>query len=472
MQAPQSLQPTPDQTLPLGYTLIHRDSDKGGQMVPQTATTQSKSLPARLAPFAIGSILLLAAAGTVAALVSTKPHPPKEEITAAPLVVRTLRTSPVLIARQWEGFGTASAPMAANIAALVAGPIIERPENINPGTWVQAGDLLAQIDPAEYQQRLERAQQQAAAIRAQLVSTQIQEESSQVSLALAEEAVVYTQRELVRLRDAASKGVATQTEVERLLRDLTSVQREAQTIRERLTTIPATRLQLQAELAARNADVELARLDLERTRIVAPFAGALQEVFVQVGERVNINQICARIVDLRRIEVDLRLPVSAVVTLTPGDTVQLRADNPSGQIWQGTIERIAPETDPDTRTATAFVTYEQQADSWQDNLLLPGQFVVATITTGTPRERIVVPRSAVISDRVYILNAQNQSQPRTITIAHHHEGSLPQLLSNNTQWVVVESGLSPGETLILSNLDDLKPGLPVVAQNSSQGDAP
>ncbi|MFG0257362.1 MAG: efflux RND transporter periplasmic adaptor subunit [Phycisphaerales bacterium JB043] len=430
-------------------------------MSTQKPKSSSKSWLARLLPLVLAVVLLAVAGATVAALVATKPEPPKEEIAFAPLAVRTLNATPVPISRQWEGFGTASAPVSSDIAALVSGPIIERPDHINPGAWVASGELIAQIDPDEYEQRLARAQQQAASIQAQLASLTVEEESSQVSLSLAEEAVTYTQNELSRLRDAASRGVATQNEIERLLRELTSVEREAQTIRERLTTVPSRRNRLEADLAARQADIELAQLDLERTRIVAPFEGALQDVDVQVGERVNVNQVSARIVDLRRIEVALRLPVSAVVSLTPGDPVNLRADNPSGQIWSATIERIAPEADPATRTATAYVTYNQPADSWQDNLLLPGQFVTATISAGTPQARIVLPRSAVVADRVYILDENSTSQPRQVSVAHHHEGAIPELLPTNTQWVVIESGIAPGETVILSNLEDLKTGLPV-----------
>ncbi|MHC4976243.1 MAG: efflux RND transporter periplasmic adaptor subunit [Planctomycetota bacterium] len=465
MQSPQTSQTDADNDTPLAYTLSHRIPIHGGDMATQKTAPKNKSWLARALPLMLGVVLIALAAGTVAALVATKPEPPKEEIHLAPLSVRTLEATPVPIARQWEAYGSASAPVSSDIAALVPGPIVSRPDHINPGTWVSAGELIAQIDPAEYEQRLTRAQQQAASIQAQLTSLTIEKESSQVSLSLAEEAVTYTRNELERLRDAASRGVATQNEIERLLRELTSVEREAQTIRERLTTVPSRRTQLEAELAARQADIELAQLDLDRTRIVAPFEGALQDVSVQVGERVNVNQVAARIVDLRRIEVALRLPVSAVISLTLGDSVNLRADNPSGQLWTATIERIAPETDAATRTATAFVVYEQPADAWQDNLLLPGQFVTATISAGDPQPRIVLPRAAVIADRVFTLNESSTSQPRTVTIAHHHEGRITELIPGNTQWVVLESGIAPGETVIISNLEDLKAGLPVTADN-------
>jgi len=411
--------------------------------------------------FVVGLVVVAAGAGVYLALSATRPEAPRLEERERGVIVRTMTVTPTPARRWWEGFGVARAVRASNVAAEVAGVVVERPEEIDPGAWVEQGDLLVAIDDDEFRQRLERSRQLIASLEAELRGLRVETESLQETLTLAEEAVELTRDEVERLREATGRGAATDVELQRLQRELTTVQRQAEDIRQRLNLIPTREARLAAQIQSERASARLAELDLERATIEAPFTGAIQAVDVNEGERVNVGQRVARVVDLRLMEAPLRIPVSAVGDLRVGGRVELEAEGPERRRWSGTIARIAPEADQSTRTATVFVEIEQAARLGGEPLLLPGQFLTARIYAASAGDELVIPRTAVLDDRVMVVSPEGVAQPRDVQVSYHLEAAFPDLVPGETQWAVVEEGLEAGDRIVISNVADIEPGAPV-----------
>jgi RND family efflux transporter MFP subunit len=428
---------------------------------------------AGLAPLAIavrfvaGLVVIGVGAGIFMALAATRADAPRVEHREQETVVRTMTATPVEARRWWEGFGVARAIRASDLAAEVAGVVEERPAAIDAGAWVAAGDLLAALDGEEFRQRLERSESLIRSLEAELVGLRVETESLQETLSLAEEAVTLTRREVERLRDATGRGAATEIELQRLQRDLTGFQQQAEEVRQRLNLIPTREARLEAQIQSERASASLARLDLERCRITAPFDGVLQSIDVNEGERINVGQRVARLVDLRRMEAPLRLPVSAVARLRPGNTVEIEAEGPERRTWTGRIARIAPEAEASTRTATVFVEIEQEPRLDGVDILLPGQFVTARIYAADQRAQLLVPRTAIVGDRLMVIDADGLAQPRAVRVSYHIEAAFPDLVAGETQWAVIEEGLAPGDRVIVSNFQDLEPGSPVRAADEA-----
>lgn len=415
---------------------------------------------------------MLAAAGVVVwLLVSTRPQPPRipPEQRAQQVSVITARLAPVT--RTWRGYGTARAKDAADVAAQVAAEVVERPERIEAGNRVAKGDMIVALDDEEFRRRLSSAREAIRALEAQVEGLDVEKASLEESVRLAEEAVRLTQREVERAKAAVEEGAATPGEVERLQRELTQTQRERTELQQRLSMISVRRRQLEAQIRERRAEASLAELNVQRCRIAAPFDGAIQEVHVDPGERVSVGEVVARLVDLSRIEVPLRLPISAGAQLDVGDAVRLRADSPGGRSWRAEVARIAPEADSRTRTLTAFVEVSQSPEPGP-GALLPGQFVIAEISAGQSRRRIVVPRAAVRGDRVWVVAGEDDRvEPRRVRVAHYLEARFEDVAPRETQWAVIESGLEPGEQVIVSNFESLEAGRLVEATDAGAGDS-
>ncbi|MEO1129006.1 MAG: efflux RND transporter periplasmic adaptor subunit [Planctomycetota bacterium] len=407
----------------------------------------------------VGLVVLVVAMGIYGFLVETAPTSPRAELSDVALSVRTMQIEPVVAPRVWSGFGTARPKDAANVAAEVAGTIQERPDAIDPGAIVGRDELIVALDAREFEDRLSRSRQTVASWQAELDGLATERESLEESLELAREAVRLTQVEVDRLQSAVDRGVANRFELDVLLRSLTRSQREAEEIERQLNLLPSRAARLEALIGSERASLRLAELDVERCRITAPIDGVLQDVMVNVGERVSVGQMVGRIVDLRTIEVPLRLPLAAAGRVATGDRVRLDAATDSGASWGGVIARVAPEADSSTRTLTIFVEVTQQLDD--GDLLLPGQFVMGRVEQTAEGRALLVPRSSVLRDRVLLVGSDERAVSRMVNIDYSLDGAFPALHPTETQWLAVREGVAPGDEIILSNLDDITAGMPV-----------
>ncbi len=415
-------------------------------------------------------------------LIGTRPEPARVPAAEHAVAVRAVAARAVSIPRIWEGYGTARAMNSADVAAQVSARVIERSEEIEPGGRVEAGDVLVRLDPLDFQQRVEGSRALIASWEAQLASLGVEERRLTDQLELMQDEIRLEERELQRIVSAVEQRGANELEIERRQGVLNRRRRELSAMQQQVESIPPKREQLRAMVGSEGANLRLAEENLERATVRAPIAGVLQEVFVELGELLRVGDPVARIVDLTRIEVPLRLPVSAAERLAAGDAAELWSDSPgSGAAparWVGTIVRIAPEADAASRTMSAFVEVVQQeggvreqgsgvrrqASGHSVGLLLPGQFVVGRVATAAAESRIAVPRSAVNGDRIMVVeNGSGGTRARAarVRVLYHTRRSIPEIDPQESEWAVLEEGPEPGSLVITTNLDDLREGTPV-----------
>lgn len=425
-----------------------------------TATSgRTHSLANLLVRIALGVVIFGLGIGTLAALVATRPTPPQSPRSETARAVRTLTLRPVQVTRRWEGFGAARAIVAADISAEISGTVAERPDAIEPGFPIREGDLIVAIEGAEFEARAERTRQGIAAIEAERLSLDVDEQVWEVTLGLARESVALLKDELERLRAAVAASGATVVEVDRLRREITRAEREAETIRQQFEQVPSRRAALEARLGVERAALAMADIDIARSRIASPIDGILQEISVKRGERLSPGAPVARVVNLRRMEAPVRVPVSALADIGPGSPATLSTTGPMAHSWEGVVARIAPEADVQTRSATVYVEIEQEPDVSPSDALTPGRFVMARISSRAPIAALAIPRSAINGDRVLIVDGVGRAASRRVIVAFHVDSQFPALLPDERQWAIVESGLEAGDQLVISNLDELRPGM-------------
>jgi membrane fusion protein (multidrug efflux system) len=240
------------------------------------------------------------------------------------------------------------------LASRVAGTV--RTVGVRDFQRVKAGDLLAEIDPADYAVQVAQAEAAVAAARtahdnlnnqiALQRATISQAEAQQVS-AVAREIQARQERE--RQEKLAQSGFGTQQKVEQAVADHVKAQSDlrvseaaVEAQRRQLDVQTGTKAQRAADLQAAEAALTAAQLRLGYTRITAPFDGIVGERGVQQGDYVNVGSSLIAITALPKLHVIANYKETQLTRVTEGQAVDIAVDTFPGELLHGYVERLSP----------------------------------------------------------------------------------------------------------------------------------
>jgi membrane fusion protein, multidrug efflux system len=278
---------------------------------------------------------------------------------------------------------------------------------------VKTGDLLIQIDPADYQADVAHAEAGVAAAQAALenlagqvelqYATIAQGEAQRVS---AEAQQVETGQERVRQEALSKTDAGTLQKLQqavaaddRAQADIRAARAVIAERRHQLEVLNGTKKQRAADLDAAKAELATAKLKLGYTRVIAPFDGVTGQRQVQPGDYVNIGTNLINVVPLPNVYVIANYKETQLTHVEPGQSVEIAVDSFPKQTLHGHVERISPASGsqfallpPDNATGN-FTKVVQRIpvriifDKNQPLLdrLLPGMSVVTAIDTRDAR---------------------------------------------------------------------------------------
>lgn len=399
----------------------------------------------------------------------TQPMPESADLVRKAPQVDVIRARKVAVSRTWSAYGEARAMDAADVPARVSTTVSALAPGLERGASVKAGDLLATLDDTDFQRQLEIASQAIADLDAQLERLTVEEASWQERRRLAAEEVKLIQADYERIRAAAEGGAAKERELDRARQAVLVAERLDVAAREEFDKIPSRRAGLLAQRSAQESTRNLAQTNVERCRVLSPIDGVIEAVDVDEGENVLPGERIARIVNLDRIEVTLRIPSSARASVAIGDAVTISSEAAAmgtpTLTWTAKVTRLSPVDDPQTRTFNAFVEVEGGDGSPMPS---PGRFVRGQVVSNTAEPRVVLPRRSVSADRVYEIIDDTVSL-RPVDVEYHLEQAFPELGLPDRQWVVLGADF-PEDVLVMVNASRaLAPGAKV--QTRLVGDA-
>lgn len=462
------------------------DRTKDRSAEPTGVSPRWLRVTSRLVRIGAGLLMLLAALGIFGWLVSTRPVPPRTPGEDAVLSVETIELRPVEVDRVWTGHGAARAVREVTVPAEVSGRVESRLGTIEEGVFVRPGTVLVTIERDDFIERVEQSEQRLASLLAQRDGLERERVRAREQLDAIEGEVEVARREVERARDAEERGAGNQTDVDQRLAVLRRAEGALAQQRQLNDLIPTRLASLEAQIQGERADLRVARRNLSRATITAPFSGFVQEVMVEEGEWLSPGTPVARIVDLSVLEVPLQVPASASASVAVGDRAEIGVDGLLSLTVEGAVDRIAPVVDDATRSLTVFAEVRQpeatpgaRGDAQRPDLL-PGQYVVGRVFTSSGERRLIVPRRAVLDDRVLVVETEttegveiHRVRGVPVQVAYHIEGSFPDLDPRESQWAVLEgdglAGLGAGTRVVISNLDELNAGRrvePVVVSGS------
>jgi RND family efflux transporter MFP subunit len=141
------------------------------------------------------------------------------------------------------------------------------------------------------------------------------------------------------------------------------------------------------------AQRKLAQLNLDRTRIHAPFSGRVAERFVDLGQHVAVGSALFSLVDPDPLLARIYLPEREASRIAPGQGVVVTMDARPDLDLQGEVLRIAPIVD--RRTGTVKVTCQLRG---LGERLRPGSFVRVRVQTDLHPDVLVVPKRALVPE--------------------------------------------------------------------------
>ena len=295
------------------------------------------------------------------------------------------------------------------LAANVDGAVVQISADF--GDKAQAGQVLMRIDPREYQLRLDSAQAAVDQARARL-------ENSQARFA--------------RAQELHKQGLISQQEFDQTA---------------------ATMHVDEADMASVVKAAGLARKKLDDTVIRAPFAGSVQKRMASLGEYVTTGTQLYELIATDPIKLRCPMPERFVPLAHPGMPVNLTTDAQPGVSYTGTITRIAPALDDQSRTLLVEAEVPNPKDT-----LKPGYFAHVTMDLGQDHA-LFVPDSAVLRyagvARVFVVENG---------VAHTREVKTGAQMGT---FVEITEGLKPGERVVVTEVDRLADGIPVVAKEAS-----
>lgn len=307
-----------------------------------------------------------------------------------------------------------SLPLSGSLAPLSSATIKSKISGVVEATTVQegmavsAGQVLARIDQADLRARLQ--QQQAM----------LDEAQAKLSMATKNE--------------ANSQALLSQKYISQNAFDSTQ------------NTVALAR----ANVKSAAAMVEIARIALNDGVIKAPISGIVSKRHVQAGEKLAPDMAVYSIVNLSELTLEAQVPASEIPRVKVGQDVRFKVDGFQKREFEGKVARINPATEAGSRAMLVYIAVRND-----DGALRAGMFAKGSIVTARSAVAPIVPMTALRDDQgkqvVYkIENGKVVAQPVTLGLRNDDEG-----------YVEVTDGLDKGANVIVSKLNEVKPGAQV-----------
>lgn len=204
------------------------------------------------------------------------------------------------------------------------------------------------------------------------------------------------------------------------------------------------------ELNVQRAEIALIEAQIAKTEIRAPFDGVVGLRYVSEGAFANATTRIATLQNLERIKIDFSVPERYAPRLTLQSPVAFTVSGGDRAV-RGAIIALEPRIDPGTRTLQV-----RAAAPNPDRRLLPGGFASVEITLAEIPDAIQVPAAAVVpgvTEKNVFVIVEGKAVRRAVRTGTRSETA-----------VQILDGLKAGDLVITSGLQQMRAGLPVVAE--------
>ena len=361
-------------------------------------------------------ILIVSVVLLMVGLIATKPEPQAVLVDVKPLQVAVTQVIVRDVHPVVETSGYSQPAQKVALAAEVAGQVRQRLSEA--GQAVRTGDVILRLDDGDYVDGAIEAQ-------ARLVQERAAIDRDTALLGLAQHSRKLQQQEVLRQQQLGTASLASGSALDMAQQKLFQLQGEEERLFYAVTT-GAARLNLAQSALSR------AQRQVDRSQIKAPFAGVLNSVSVDVGDRVKLNQAVAEVVNLAQLDLYLEINSGAMAVLSQGQKIAISHE---GVDYEGEI--IALQRAPQSNTFTHQLRI--RVDNGQSNLMA-GQLARAQLPLSAQPKALIVPVEALVHDdgKAYVF----------IVVGEKIQRRMVELGVRQGMEQVVLSGVTAGEQVV------------------------
>lgn len=402
------------------------------------------------------------------------------DVAAAQAIVKDIPT-------YLEATGSLTSDAESNVAPSIGGKITQ--VNFDVGSYVKQGDVLVRLDSRDAEIRLDQAlaqveqqrkvveqseagvEQSIAALRQTQVRLGVKDGEtfeinnfSQVISVRAQLDLAETElRRFEKLLESGdvSRAAYDQRKAARdqLIGQMAEARSNAAVAIRAINTAEAAVAMARKQVANARASVVTAQTQVDQARkavsdnvILSPLSGYVSERNADVGEYISPNQPNAKLITIVRtavLRLRIDIPEQSIGKVSIGQGVSAQVSAYPDRNFAGTIVRILPGLDPQSRTLKVEAEVENIG-----GMLKPGQFATVRITQSKPAPAVMIPASAVRTDGdrniVYVI--KDGIAYERIVKTGLLEGGL----------IEIKQGVQENESVATANLDKLADGVIVI----------
>jgi RND family efflux transporter MFP subunit len=380
-----------------------------------------------------------------------KQPPAKAERGEPKRTVRAIEVPQVELVAKAEGYGQVQPARIWTAVSQVAGRVTYIHPRLRDGEILPEGTELVHIDPRDYELELAQAQAELAELNAQ-------EKNARASLKIEKRNQALAKKELERIQSLVKKGTSSQSKADETERAMLAYSASVQNLQNTLALVPSQRSVLEARVA-------LAERNLGHTIISAPYDMRVASLNVEADQYVPVGQSLFQGDAVDRVEIKAQVAMSSLRRLFIGrqgmqidihrlseEFADLIALDPVVRLdlgnhvaeWQAEFVRFSDTVDPETRTMGVVVAVDEPFKKVIPGYKPPlskGMFVNVVMRGKKSMQRVLVPRSAVRANTVYIADEEDRLRRRPVKV-----------LFSQGDISVIDEGVEPGERVVVSDL--------------------
>lgn len=353
----------------------------------------------------------------------------KEKAAAKPRAVKTARAAEMQLGTSVVVSGTLAAHDRATVASKVPGRL--QVLNVDLGSRVEKGQVLAQVAPTDYALRVQVAQAALAEARARIGLGPGEDDAvdPQRTGTVRQAAAVLEEARQSRERSArlASEGLIAQAERDAAEAAYKVAESRYQDALDEIRGRTATASQ-------RRVDLAVAEQQLADTSVKAPFSGVVELKRANVGEYLAAGAPLLDLVSIDPLRFRAEVPERDAAAVRSGQGVRVSAEGVS-RVYEGAIARISPTISERNRVLVV------EADIPNDGGLRAGSFVRAQIVTDATTRGITVPSGALVTfaglQKVFLVK-QGKAVEKAVTAGRRSD-----------QWTEIASGVAAGDEVVV-----------------------
>lgn len=379
----------------------------------------------------------------------------RTEETAAAVEVTTATAIERELPQFFEATGSLSGDEQTDVSPSAAGKVVSI--GVELGSYVRRGQTIVRLDDVDMKLRVEQAQAQLeqakAALRQAEEKVGVRPGQNFDINKLPEVSNARVALELAEKNLRRSEKLIESGDISRTLYDQQKAQRDQmkEVYEAALSSARqnyAAVMTAKANVANAASAVNLAIRNLSYANVFSPIDGFVADRPADLGEYVSTSTKVATVVKTNPLRVRIDIPEQAIPAVTVGQAVSVTTSAWPDKNFSGRIARISPNVTPTSRTLTVEAEIENGSNS-----LKPGQFATVRILQARPQPAVLVPARAVHTEsgvsRVFVIK-DGKAQERLV-----------QLGQTEADLVAIKSGVSAGETVATSNVEQLSEGMAV-----------